>query len=390
MSTEAAAVPAAPLDRTFRRVLIFFALVMAVLASVAVVTLVNLSRTTATSDWVNHTHALLTEVDTLQPNLAAAEGLLGKYLATGETSDQAACQEKFAELGESVEVVRALVAGSPTDRDLFAPIQAQLEHRATQAAELIRLRKGGDQAALRRAIAADTETAERGDLARGIESFRARHTDLLSERDRSAFVQAHSTRWMVVTGLAFNFLLLVGAAWLIRDDLAARRQATQLLQRSNAELEDRVRMRTAEITAANAQLRAQNLEERWAKQAIEHQNRYNLLIIDSISDAVFVATKLMNISRMNPAAVHLTGYEPVDLIDRPIARVLQLAARDIAATTFDPLVRTLADGHELLNQPGVVLGKNDRTIPVVFSVYPLRDRDQVVGGVIIVRAQTRP
>ena len=98
----------------------------------------------------------------------------------------------------------------------------------------------------------------------------------------------------------------------IRDDLAARRKAAVVLKQSNAELEDRVRQRTAEITAVNAQLVAQNLEERWSKQALEHQNRYNLLIIDSITDSVFVVTKLMNISRMNPAAVRLgaTGRGP--------------------------------------------------------------------------------
>ena len=209
---------------------------------------------------------------------------------------------------------------------------------------------------------------------------------MLSERDRASFVQAEVARWSVLAGVVLDFLLLCGAAWLIRDDLAARRQAARLLKQTNAELEDKVRLRTAEISAVNAQLVAQNLEERWGKQALEHQNRYNLLIIDSIADAVFVVTKLMNISRMNPAAVHLTGFEPVKLVDKPLSRVVQLSGSDITQATYDPLARALADGHELRERHAVITAGNGLILPVLVSLFPLRDRDKVVGGVVVIKS----
>jgi PAS domain S-box-containing protein len=198
-------------------------------------------------------------------------------------------------------------------------------------------------------------------------------------------VQTQIARWTVLAGVGLDFLLLLGAAWLIRDDLAARRKAAQLLKQSNAELEDRVRLRTAEITAVNAQLVAQNLEERWSKQALEHQNRYNLLIIDSITDSVFVVTKLMNISRMNPAAVRLTGFEPVKLVDKPLVRVVQLAGNETTQATYDPLARALAEGHELRERAGIVTAGNGLVLPVIVSLFPLRDRDKVVGGVVVLK-----
>ena len=376
-------------DRTLRRVLTCFAVIAAVLVGVVVASLHNLSRSIATSDWVNHTHALITELDALQPTLTAAEGELGRYLLTGDPRDHAAYQDKFAELGERVDVATALVAGTPEEAAQFSAIAGLLAGRATRASHISTLKKAGDADALRQFLADDADNGDHRELARLIENFREHQAGLLSARDRASFQQAQTTRWTVLGGLVLDVLLLIGAAWLIRDDLAARHRATQLLQQTNEQLEARVRERTAELTATNARLAAQNLEERWAKQAIEHQNRYNLLIIDSISDAVFVVTKLMNVSRMNPAAVHLTGCEPAELIDKPIGRILSLSGgAGPAKPTFDPLARTLVEGHELRDKAAFLVTKGGQSVPVRLNVYPLRDRDKVVGGVVVVQANT--
>ena len=368
-----------------RRVLIFFALILAVLVFVVVASLHNLNRSVATNDWVNHTHALITELDALQPTLAAAEGSLSKYLLTSDPRDHEAYQDKFSELGERVDVTTALAADSPQDREQFVPIAALLAGRAELAGSIARLKKAGDPAALQQLLADDAERNDLRELARRIEKFRENQTTLLSARDRTSYLQAQTTRWTVLSGVLLDFLLLCGAAWLIRHDLAARRLATRLLQQTNADLEERVLQRTAELSATNAQLVAQNLEDRWSKQALEHQHRYNLLIIDSISDAVFVVTKLVNVSRLNPAAIHLSGFEPVELIDRPLARILRIVpgAAEFTKPAFDPLARALVEGHELRDRPAIITAKGGQSIHTLLNLYPLRDRDKVVGGVVI-------
>lgn len=369
-----------------RRVLICFGLILAVLVLVVGVSLNNLSRTVATSDWVNHTHALITELDALQPTLTAAEGELSRYLLTADQRDHTAYQNKFAELGEHVDVAIALVAGSPSEQQQFQQVALLLARRAEIASHIVQLKKGGDAAALQQFLAQDAESHDHRELAQWIEKFRTTQTDLLSARDRTLYLQAQTTRWTVLTGLGLDFLLLCGAAWLIRDALAARTLAHRLLQQANVELEEKVRQRTAELSDTNAKLAAQSLEDRWSKQALEHQNRYNLLIIDSISDAVFVVTKLMNVSRLNPAAVHLAGFEPVELIDKPLARLISFdGPKDAAKPAFDPLARTLAEGHDLRDKAGFLATKSGQAVPVRLSFYPLRDRDKVVGGVVILQ-----
>src|SRR6186713_564099 len=86
-------------DRAYRRVVFCFALVLVVLVGVLVVSWRNLNRSVATSDWVNHTHALINEIDALQPLLASAHGQLTRYLLTSDPRDQAAYQENFADVG---------------------------------------------------------------------------------------------------------------------------------------------------------------------------------------------------------------------------------------------------------------------------------------------------
>lgn len=375
-------------DRTLRRVLACFAIILAVLLLVVVTSLRNLNRSIATSDWVNHTHALLTEVDALLPTLEVAEGALGKYLLTSDERDHVISQDKFAELGERVDVATALAADSPQDRELFAPIAALLAHRAELAAGIIHVKNSAEPTVRPQNLNQETDQSDQRKLELQIEKFRGIQTGLLSARDRASFVQAQTTRWTVICGVVLDFLLLAGAAWLIRDDLASRRLAARLLEVSNEQLEVLVRERTAELSLTNEQLVIRNLEERWAKLALEHQNRYNLLIIDSITDAVFVVTKLLKISRLNPAAIHLTGLEPVDLIDQPLSRVLRLASGGHVPnkTTYDPLLRTLVDGHEMRDKAALVISNDGQTTPVRLSIYPLRDRDKVVGGVVILQA----
>ena len=140
---------------------------------------------------------------------------------------------------------------------------------------------------------------------------------MLTERDTAAYLQAQATQWTVWLGVGLDVLLLAGALWLIRDEHQAKCCAATLLTEANAQLDARVRERTTELTAANAHLATENLERQWANQALEHQNHYNELIINSINDLVLVLTKTLEDFTREFRGAHLTGWEPVDLINQP-------------------------------------------------------------------------
>jgi PAS domain S-box-containing protein len=173
-----------------------------------------------------------------------------------------------------------------------------------------------------------------------------------------------------------------------RDDEIGRLSQSFTVMRevlkTNRALEIEVRENAAQLAVANDQLTGELLERRWVNQALEHQLRYNQLIVDSISDAVIVLTKALRISRINPAVVHLTGFEGKDLVNEPLERLVRLeGGRTLAA---DPLGQAMREGRDVRDQPAVVSGRDGARVPVRLTLFPLRDHDKVVGGVVLLRA----
>lgn len=375
-------------DPAIRRVLAAFLLVCAVAIAVAIVAMRNIGRAAASSDWVNHTHAVINEVQGIDAAGRVGEASLRAFAATGSRADRGALREAFDEMAEHVEVAKALTRQEPAQYEQVLAIEKLASRRAEFARSVLAAARADDPEAARNLLAGDDAQAVTAEIHRAAGKLRDDEMALLADRDTRSFLQAQTTRWTVWSGVVLNFLLLAGTAWLIRDDLAARRRATAVLEAANALLETKVRERTAELSAANEQLSADVLERRWANEALEHQIRYSELIIDSVNDAVLVLTKALNISRVNPAVIRLTGFEPRQLINRPLRGVVQLRAGDPAAPAelVDPVVQALKEGHDLRDVPAEVQDRLGRRTAVLFTVFPLRDREKVIGGIAILRA----
>jgi PAS domain S-box-containing protein len=209
----------------------------------------------------------------------------------------------------------------------------------------------------------------------------------LAERDREAFVQTRMVQWAIWGGVGLNVLLLGLAGWVVREDVQVRRQAAAALGAANRELESRVQARTAELSQANAQLKAENLEQRWGAQALEHQLRYNELIVNSISDLVLVLTKVKTISRVNPAVTHVSGWEAAELVSHPLAKFVTLTEppAEYPAVVGDPLGQALKEGRDLRDAAAAIVDRTGAQVPMRLTLFPLRDRDKTVGGVAILR-----
>ncbi len=371
-------------DKTIRRVAVFFLVIAAVLVGVAVQAVRNIGQSAASSDWVNHTHSVILETEAVRSALLVGEGALHTYVLTGDARDLGACREALSNVSENLETAKALTRYEPAQNKQMTEIESLTDQRADFFQGILAARQAGNMESVRAMLSADAGGTAVRDIQRKLDQLRNDELALLTERDTASYLQAQTTRWTVWTGVVLDGLLLAGAAWLIRDDLAARRRATSALQEANDQLESKVRERTAELGSANARLSTENLERQWANQALEHQLRYNHLIVDSIDDLVLVLTKALNISRVNPAVVHLTGLEPAELVNQPLSRVVRLVPVQPGADAplRDPVAQALNDGRDLRGQPAVVEDRRGRKTRVRFSLFPLRDQDKVVGGIV--------
>lgn len=370
-------------DKIIRRLVTLFVVIAAVLVVVAIAAVRNINRAVAGTDWVNHTHAVILELGGLRAGFHASDAALRTLALTGHEQDEAACREASAQLAESLEVLKALTRADPGQTQQVARLEQLATTRANLTRDTLAARKAGQQETVRTLLAADTAAGVVSEVRRGVEKLKLEQMALLAQRDSEAYLQAQTTRWTVWTGVALNFVLLGVTAWLVRDDIAARRQAAAALTEANAQLDAKVQARTAELSATNEKLAGENLERRWGAQALEHQLRYNDLIVNSISDLVFVLTKAQNISRINPAVTQLTGFESTQIINRPMSSLVRLTGA--TPETADPVGQALKLGRDLRDAAATLTTSRQQEIPVRFTLFPLRDRDKVVGGVVILR-----
>jgi PAS domain S-box len=375
-------------DHTLRRVYVFFLAIFGVLAAVAVYAVSAINRAQSSSDWVNQTHEVIAEVNSVLSTVRAGEGALRSYVLTGDRRDLAAAREAFATMTEHVEIAKALTRSDSGANAQVSRLEELVNQRSELAERVAAARDAGEMEQVRAMLAEDAGVDAIGEIRRGVERLREEQMALLAARDRESYLQAQKTRWIVGSGVAMNFVLFAAVSWLIRDDLAARRRAAAVLREANEQLDAKVRERTGELAATNERLTAENLERRWANQALEHQLRYNQLIVDSVYDLVFVLTKALNVTRINPAVVHLTGWEAKDLLGGPLQKVLQLEKNEaeLDLSPIGPIAQALRDGRELRDRAALIADRRGRRVAARCALFPLRDRDKVVGGILIVHA----
>ena len=364
-------------DRIVQRVVVVFVLMLAILTLVAIVAIRNVRRAVDTSDWVNHTHDQMNQVAGILSSLHAGDSALRNYLITGDPRDQNAYREAYNEMKERLDVASALSRNEPSENARIQHIVPLVEKRIDFTRNLVKTRQQEGLEGARKILATDAGAESLNAIKKAVTKFQEDQKSILRERDKANYAQAQSTKWTVMTGLGLNFVLLGFTAFLIRDDIRARNMAKNALEEANAKLEAKVAERTAELCAANETLIAENLERQWGNKALEHQLRYSNLIINSINDLVFVLTKSLNITRVNPAVSEQTGLETKELITSPLSRVIRAAQQQLA--------QALRDGRELQGLPVELLSKEGRAIPYRLSLFPLRDRDKVVGGVVTLR-----
>jgi PAS domain S-box-containing protein len=377
------------MEKTVRRILVFFILVIGVFVAVAVDSVRNINRSVASSDWVNHTHSVILETEGLRSSLYLANGAAHSFVVTGDIADRRAGTEALSDVSEHLEIMAALTRNEPAQKDEVAHIDSLVNPRADFIRTIMKARQSGNLDTVRTMLSDDAGQPAMKEIGSAIERLKGDELGLLTDRDTASFLQAQMTRWTVWTGVVLDFVLLVGAGLLVKDDIAARRTAASALEVANRQLEARVRERTADLAAANETLTSENLERRWANQGLEHQLSYNNLIINSINDLVLVLTKATNISRINPAVTNITGFEAHELINKPFSSFARLSHPG-QAPMLDPISQSMNDGRDLRDQSATVADKLGRAIPVRVALFPLRDRDKVVGGVVILQVLGAP
>lgn len=371
----------APRESILRRVHALFLLMLGVSVTAALVAIRTVNRAELSSDWVNRTHGLIYELDGMRSSLERGEGMMRTYALSQDPRDLAEAQDAMAAIAEHAGLAEAMLRDDAEANAVLARLVAIAGERQAFAESLRAARQASREQELATLLRNDSGLPRLAEFRRGVDQLRDRQFELLSDRDRESYRRAHATRWIVGLSVGINLLLLAGVAWLVGEDIRNRRRMAAALQAANDSLEERVQVRTAELTAANLRLAAENRERQWTLASQEHQLRYNQVIINSLNDLVLVLTKSLNITRLNPAVAHRTGFADEELLGQPLNRLLTFEGP--GGTSLEALARSLKDGRES-SSSATLTDRQGRRQPVRVSLVPLRDKDKVVGAVAIV------
>ena len=181
-------------------------------------------------------------------------------------------------------------------------------------------------------------------------------------RDRAFPVRDAQGRVYRITGIA--------------TDITERRYTVERVRQLNSELEERIAERTAELTMANAHLRAQMAQRQRVEASLIEANERMARLIETANDAVVTIDQQSMITEWNAMAERMFGWSRSEAVGRELTELI-VPERHRAAHHhgLERFMQTGTGG--ILNRRVEItaLKRDGAEIDVELSVWPVRHGD---------------
>jgi PAS domain S-box-containing protein len=181
-------------------------------------------------------------------------------------------------------------------------------------------------------------------------------------RDRAFPVRDAQGRIYRITGIA--------------TDITERRYTVERVRQLNSELEERIAERTAELTMANAHLRAQMAQRQRIEASLIEANERMARLIDTANDAVVTIDQQSLITEWNAMAERMFGWSRSETVGRELTELI--VPERHRASHHHGMERFLqTGGGAILNRRVEItaLKRDGGEIDVELSVWPVRHGD---------------
>lgn len=161
-------------------------------------------------------------------------------------------------------------------------------------------------------------------------------------------------------------------------------QLYEQIRTLNTSLEQRVQERTIELQQTNQKL-VQEISDRLKTRAdLERVSHQNELILNSAGEGIYGLDLDGIITFVNPAAAFILGYGVDELQNQPMHKMVKHSTAE--GTVYDwqenPIRQTILTG-EVYYVTNEIFWRKDKSIPVEYICTPIREKEQIVGAVVI-------
>lgn len=340
-----------PLWTGFPRATIAFAVAVALVGGLGVLSYVRLGSTLAAGDEARHTVQVLRTIEVVLGRLRDIETGQRGYLLTGDEAYLEPYVAGRAQLPRDLRRLRRLTTDSAEQSVRLLQLEPQIAQKVVEVDLTTSLRRdrGLDPAM---AVVHSNFGKERMDAVRTIltDMARVERRQLRRQIDERA-ANARSTATAGILGSVLAVLLLVGSVLLLRRQVAQR----DLAERATRESQERL-----------------------------------LVTLSSIGDAVIATDTSGRVTFMNPVARELTGWNEADARGRPLVDVFDIVNETTRARVENPVDKVLREGRIVgLANHTVLIARDGRELPIDDSAAPIRDGDGEIMGVVLVFRDVR-
>ena len=161
-------------------------------------------------------------------------------------------------------------------------------------------------------------------------------------------------------------------------------QLYEQIRTLNTSLEQRVQERTVELQQTNQKL-VQEISDRLKTRAdLERVSHQNELILNSAGEGIYGLNTEGITTFVNPAAAYILGYSVDKLQNQPMHEMVKHSTAE--GTVYDwqenPIRQTILTG-EIYYVTNEIFWRKDKSIPVEYICTPIREKEQIVGAVVI-------
>jgi PAS domain S-box-containing protein len=131
-------------------------------------------------------------------------------------------------------------------------------------------------------------------------------------------------------------------------------------------------------------------ERRQAEEKLERLNRHHQLVLNSAGEGIYGTDRDGRTTFINPAAAKMLGWEVEDLIGRPMHDLIHHSYPDGTPYPRDvcPMRAGLQEGRQVHTDRDVFWRKDGTNFPVEYVSTPIREREEVVGVVVVFKDTT--
>ena len=357
-----------------KRTLGVFLLALTVPAMLAILSAYVTSRHGEAISWVSHTKDVLVEIDDVLNTIISAESSQRGFLLTGQDAYLKRFERNTARANTQIDELRAATIDNAVQTKNVDLLRAQAAKRLALMQKVLAVRHGRGALPGEAAAEMSEGAAIMGDIRRTVRAMRAEENRLLLQRAAAEHESRRDVAACITTGVLLNFLLLV---WVYRSTQKyqlTRDLAEFEVRQLNAKLEQRVQERTAELAAANEQLRRSNddltrfayvashdlqeplrtvgsyaglLARRYEGKLDEQADKYIRFVVDGAKRMQLLVQDLLEYSRAGTQALNY-GKVDVGEILQQVKDNLRLAiAERKAQITSAPLPTVEGDASKL-------------------------------------------